>query len=413
MNRQQSTAFENGEDVADTTGSAATDREPGPDRRSDSGRAALDRRTADESFWHAYLWIGFGISVLQSLATVLYFWMTPSGPHRPALTLLAAGFGAVCAGFLLATGRVARLQWRPSFAFAWTLASGVVAASVAHVDGRLESPLLLLILLPVFFAALGLRPWQVTAAATAAAAELALVGLTDPDVLVDRGALAVIVALVVSTCLLAVAYAAFRARLVRTEKSAFEEVERLSRTDFLTLCVNQRVFHQSLAEQLDLALAYHRPLSLLVIDVDLFKSFNDANGHAAGDRALALIGTALRRASRAADVVGRIGGDEFAILMPGTRLAAASDVAARLSGSFREGLVPGITISVGAAELDAAEPTAARLFRDADAALYQAKAAGRGGVAELPAPGRSPSRPRTATAPSSRSARPGGRRWKH
>ncbi len=127
---------------------------------------------------------------------------------------------------------------------------------------------------------------------------------------------------------------------------------------------------------------YHEPLSLLVADVDLFKSFNDAHGHAAGDAALAEAGAILRRASRSIDAVARVGGDEFAVILPKTDLASAGNLAERIIRSFTEGGAQ-LRISVGFAALDHVEPTSQRLFRDADQGLYRAKANGRARTATI------------------------------
>jgi diguanylate cyclase (GGDEF)-like protein/putative nucleotidyltransferase with HDIG domain/PAS domain S-box-containing protein len=114
-----------------------------------------------------------------------------------------------------------------------------------------------------------------------------------------------------------------------------------------------------------------------VADVDLFKAFNDTHGHSDGDHELARIGAVLRASARAGDVVARVGGDEFAMILPSTDLQGAVDRAERLASELRGDHELSVTLSLGLAALNRAEPTTTRLFRDADAALYDAKALGR------------------------------------
>jgi diguanylate cyclase (GGDEF)-like protein len=161
------------------------------------------------------------------------------------------------------------------------------------------------------------------------------------------------------------------------------DLEVLATTDGLSGCLNHRAFFERLDEEIARAVRYGEPLSLVVADIDHFKDVNDARGHTGGDRALRRVGAALRAGSRRPDAVGRIGGDEFAVVLPATSLDDAVVHASRLVDPTGDkfGLV---TLSAGVATLDQREPTADRLFRDADRALYHAKATGRAGVGMLP-----------------------------
>ena len=138
---------------------------------------------------------------------------------------------------------------------------------------------------------------------------------------------------------------------------------------------------------------YGAPLSLLLLDIDHFKRFNDDFGHKAGDRVIARIGEVLRRESREVDVPARYGGEEFAVLLPETDGAEATAFAERLRLALREPLYAGqeraVTVSVGlaTAPADAAKPI--ELIERADRALYRSKASGRDratAFAELAAP---------------------------
>jgi len=172
--------------------------------------------------------------------------------------------------------------------------------------------------------------------------------------------------------------------------SWFDEVRRLSNTDPLTGLYNRRHFGQRLGEETKRAQRYGHPASVLWVDIDRLKAINDHFGHKAGDGALVAVSRALLDNVRSIDVVARIGGDEFAVLLPETAAAQASALSQRvLTEVAWQGdlLASGLAISIGVAELSTAtdvEP--GDLLVAADDALYRAKAAGggRGHVAAGP-----------------------------
>lgn len=156
------------------------------------------------------------------------------------------------------------------------------------------------------------------------------------------------------------------------------EVERLASTDALTGLANRRVFQESLARELALAVRRGEPCSLVVLDVDHFKAVNDTHGHQAGDEVLRQVGRVLHEAARGTDVPARYGGEEFAVVLPSCSPAEAFVVAERLRAGVAAGGGPvPVTVSAGVASfpLDAADP--AGLVGAADHALYRAKRAGR------------------------------------
>ncbi len=165
--------------------------------------------------------------------------------------------------------------------------------------------------------------------------------------------------------------------------------EQLAHTDGLTELYNYRFFQQRLGVELNRAQRFKRALSLLMLDLDHFKAYNDTYGHQAGDQALRALGRLLRHSSRSYDVVARYGGDEFVIMLPETSKPVAAEVAERIRlGVERVTLAgdppgPGgpFTASLGSATFpeDATEPSA--LIRQADLALYQAKSRGGNQVA--------------------------------
>ena len=124
--------------------------------------------------------------------------------------------------------------------------------------------------------------------------------------------------------------------------------------------------------------------AVLMIDVDGFKAVNDGQGHEAGDRLLRTIGEVITRAVRPGDLAARVGGDEFAVVLPGASVTVAGDIGRRICAEFSDG-VTGVSVSVGVAALTG-DARAALL--SADSALYEAKAAGRHRVVEARGPAR-------------------------
>ena len=153
----------------------------------------------------------------------------------------------------------------------------------------------------------------------------------------------------------------------------------LGTTDGLTGLKNRRAFDETLARAFDHARAQREPLSLLLIDVDHFKSYNDAFGHPAGDDVLRRIARSLVERARKDELVARYGGEELAAVLPRANLQNALAVAERFRSAVESAAWPrrGITISVGAATLTRAVTGAPALVEAADAALYRAKRAGR------------------------------------
>ena len=157
----------------------------------------------------------------------------------------------------------------------------------------------------------------------------------------------------------------------------------LADLDSLTGLLNQRSFHELLGHEVARAHRYKRRLALIIVDVDNFKSINDDIGHLEGNAVLNEVAGRVRTAVRAADIACRIGGDEFAVILPETGSASARLVADRLFDALSKPTGEGVSVSIGVGTLDDSDPTSKRLFRDADSALYRAKAGGRARVASF------------------------------
>lgn len=170
----------------------------------------------------------------------------------------------------------------------------------------------------------------------------------------------------------------------RELREANTKLERMAVTDGLTGVFNHRRFQEELVQEVLRADRSGRPLSVLMIDVDLFKRFNDRFGHPAGDRLLKELATALQAELRATDILARYGGEEFAIILPETDEELAAQVAERLRAAVDTQVSAGepdkhVSISVGVATRRKRE-TAQELVAAADRALYRAKDAGRNRV---------------------------------
>jgi len=155
-------------------------------------------------------------------------------------------------------------------------------------------------------------------------------------------------------------------------------------TDPLSGLGNHRAFQEELDRQVEAAQRYQVPLSLVILDVDEFKAVNDLNGHAEGDRTLAYFGRLMSTSIRRPDRPFRIGGDEFAILLPhtdaeGARIVVRRLLATALQPALRTDGQPraGISFSAGVSAMPDPATTRAQLYAQADAALYEAKRAGR------------------------------------
>lgn len=159
------------------------------------------------------------------------------------------------------------------------------------------------------------------------------------------------------------------------------KAEHAANRDFLTGAWSRRAFFAVAEVELQRARRSHRDLALLLFDVDHFKAINDSLGHAAGDRVLADAVTRAEGVIRNVDYLGRIGGEEFAVLLPETGMQAAMAVAERLRAGLQvhADAGPGFTVSIGVAVLRP-EESFADLMRRADAALYLAKTRGRNRV---------------------------------
>jgi diguanylate cyclase (GGDEF)-like protein len=167
----------------------------------------------------------------------------------------------------------------------------------------------------------------------------------------------------------------------------FQEARQLADLDALTGLHNYRYFHETLAREVARAHRYSRDLALVVFDIDDFKAVNDRIGHLAGDSVLAEAAQRVRSVVRGADIACRVGGDEFAVILPESTTTDAENLYRRLQSSMTSWR-PGtdqLHLSAGIAELEP-EDDAVSFFKRADDALYKAKDSGKGQAIAAPAP---------------------------
>jgi diguanylate cyclase (GGDEF)-like protein len=176
--------------------------------------------------------------------------------------------------------------------------------------------------------------------------------------------------------------------LIEMLKQKTEQLERsnaqlksLATRDSLTGLYNHRYFQESLTAELNRAQRYQRPFSLLFIDLDFFKTFNDTNGHLEGDKLLIALSNFFLESFRKTDTICRYGGDEFAVILPEASKEEARTIAAKLHAKVAEHPFEGrdampqgrVTISIGIATYPNDETDAERLLQHADQIMYEAK----------------------------------------
>jgi diguanylate cyclase (GGDEF)-like protein len=177
------------------------------------------------------------------------------------------------------------------------------------------------------------------------------------------------------------AQATGHAALALRHLALLAEVEALATTDPLTGIANRRVFDDELDRELHRSRRLGDPVTVVLLDADHFKGINDQHGHVAGDAVLCAIASALRSNTKAFDVVARVGGDEFAVVLPTCPPEAGAGVANRLCAAVAAaGVDPTVTVSAGWATFPDHADDRAGLLSAADAALYRAKRAGRARV---------------------------------
>jgi len=308
----------------------------------------------------------------------LYYLATPDGPNR-------WGLGIAIAFAIALTFSMHRLMpWKrilssPLGLWAlggWTGSTIVLIEIAAALDGGPTSPIAWLVAVPLIAGSMSYPPRGVLGLGALSVVGHLCLALTSGQPLGPVTLLqAVILAIIAAMCAMTSAnHRRTAAQLRRTAR----DLEELATTDGLTGCANHRAFQEHLRRQVSTAHRDGRDLSLLLVDLDHFKKINDTYGHPVGDEVLRAVGARLRGSLRSGDLVGRIGGEEFAVLLPDTPLDVALQVAERgreIIGAIDEPVA--LTASVGVSSLPLLAANAEDLLSAADRGLYRAKNSGR------------------------------------
>ncbi len=302
----------------------------------------------------------------------------PDASDHPALTGCAIAYALVAALLML---------WsRPPRAVLHAICpAGTIAATAAIAFAEPIGLTPIFYLWPMLVAAYFLGRAEVAAnlALVAASCALALVLWTEPVLRI--GIFIAVLAIVgVVTAVVLVLREQVLALVLR--------LRTLASHDSLTGALNRGAFEQRMDAELARARRSSTALALVVFDVDHFKRLNDSFGHAAGDAALRGIGDVVASGMRRSDVFGRLGGEEFGLLLPDTDITGAALVADKLRGRLSAPTAGrrALTVSFGVAEVHAGSSSARSVFADADRALYAAKRGGRDRVMRSDEVGPSP-----------------------
>lgn len=292
-------------------------------------------------------------------------WTTAATPTaRLGQGLVAVGFLA-CGATLTAVRSVARGAIE-SAAFGAVLAIGVLVA-VADPLGMAPTFFLWPVVLLAYFSSS--RLVLAAVATMVVALGVALLANTDAALRLDT-----FVGTVSSVALMAWLVAAMTRRQQRTSA----ELARAAQTDPLTGALNRRALAPRLAELIAEAAERRTDLTVVTFDLDHFKQVNDSHGHLVGDQVLTAAVGALATSARTADLVARVGGEEFLVVLPGANAAQAVQFAARAAAAIRAGTSPPVSVSAGICSLSDDVVDEDTLLRCADRALYVAKDEGRG-----------------------------------
>lgn len=360
---------------------------PGVHRTCSDGRAervpTIDviTQATDGNLWRRHLYLGIGSFVLGGMFLLIYLAVTPHGSHRGAIMTVDL---AAMVGSIVIIGPLGRrsltTRWRDAFFFSWSVGTIVIIAIGLSLDGGAGSPIAGLLVLPVLFGGLLYDLREVIGLAVLALALFSLIFITGPPVGGGR-ALATGVMIAVAGAISATA--AMNRSLEEQERRALtDRLHRLATYDGLTGCLNYQAFQAALSKESDQAERYGRPFSVVIADLDGFKTINDRHGHAVGDATLTTIASEMLSGVRSVDMVGRIGGDEFAVLLPETRQDEAEALVERIRSRTLAAVTPErVTLSFGVSTWCGHGDSPSELLRRADAALYEAKRHGRNRVA--------------------------------
>jgi diguanylate cyclase (GGDEF)-like protein/putative nucleotidyltransferase with HDIG domain len=327
-------------------------------------KGEVDRGIVDQSAvrmrvatFSAGIWLTYVVCVTSALYGVL----TWGRPHR---VVLLAAFGAGMLGGLIASRlpreRIVRSRFREAFFFSWSILDLALIVLATWADGGTGSPVALTFFIPVVFAAMSYPLGSVLAVAGLSVASYLMLAVTVAGAgWAYEGLFAVMLACTG-------AMSAWQARNHDRQRAALMEV---SRADPLTGCLNRRGFEERAMAEISAATRRPGQGAVVVLDIDHFKPVNDRFGHAAGDELLRWVVQTIQEAVRPNDAIGRMGGDEFAVLFADIDPADAVDGAGRITAALSERA----PCSVGLATFPMDGVELEDLMRLADVRLYASR----------------------------------------
>lgn len=315
-------------------------------------------------FWFSMVTAGAWVTLLMCVVGGIYAALFASDAHRlgVAIVIAVAAAGGAVVLWGIPWRRVIASRWRDRVFLAWTTSTLMIIAASAALDGGVESPLALMLFLPAVFASLAYPLRLVIASAALAEAAFISLALFDSNNAPSSGYVLVFCAALAGTAILAVWQTA-------NHDAWRRELARSSRTDPLTGVLNRRGFASASHAAFSGLARQNRAVTLMIIDLDLFKAYNDLHGHQAGDELLCWVAARLDEAVRPTDAVARLGGDEFAVLLPDTEPSEAEAVIGRIEAA----LIPRTAFCLGRASAPEHGSTFDDLYRVADTDLYQRK----------------------------------------
>ena len=306
--------------------------------------------------------------------------LPPRAGNSDAIILVLVAIAAVF-GVVLVRSRQALPEWL----FGLAIATGTALVTYATYEGGLatgteDNEMLYVWICLLAFNFLSFRH---------AVLQLALVGVAYGVLLTAEPSGQSVTRWLISMTTLAVAGLLVHRLRASRDRLVSELTERATRDD-LTGLLNRGALEERAALELARARRDGTPVSLIVLDIDGFKAFNDGLGHPAGDQLLRAVADGLRLQTRQVDAMARLGGDEFGVLLPGAAIGDAVLVAERLREAARIEGGAWATLSLGVAEGDGSGDFE-HLWHEADAAMYEAKRAGGDAVCSAPAAAEEPS----------------------
>jgi diguanylate cyclase (GGDEF)-like protein len=311
---------------------------------------------------------GVAVSYAMCLALAAWIAATPGHAHRTAMAaMVALGAAIATVVAILPAERILRSRWREAFFLAWSLSYVGVITAIAAVDGGPHSPVVLVYFITLVYAALAYPLASVvvvSAASVVAFAGLALLVPTPAGAIANDAGYLWVFSTALATAGVMCAWQA------QIQSSQRDELERLSRSDGLTGCLNRLGFDERFAQELRRAERATDVVGIVTMDLEGFKAINDRHGHEAGDELLRWTAAAAGGLLREGDALGRLGGDEFALLLRGADADAAEGAAERLRAALGER----VRATTGVAAFPEHGRGHDELLRHADTDLYRRRA---------------------------------------